>query len=836
MEKFSLNGEWALKGAKVECKTIIPGDFHSSLEKNGIISNPFEGFNEQNQLWVGQTDWTIYRNFEISCKDDNAFYILELCQADTFFNVFINDILIGSGQNEFARYRFDISKSLKAGNNEIKIVFDSPENKAIELSKKLEYPIPYSQFDVCSPHRNLVRKCQCNGGWDWGPCVMVSGIYSDINIFKTKTGIFDSLTVSYDKKQNNIWTLHAQSVFDSFSKEGQCQVFVFELNQNEKTPVKKQVSKEIVFGKNKIEVEIQVENPYLWKTSTELKQLELKQNEISTLTCNLQEEPVSISKKVCFNNLKTVSQSDFANGQKGRSLYFENNGIPLFSKGSNWIPCDIYPSRMTYERYYQLLSSAADANINTIRVWGGGIYENEAFYDICDLLGLIVWQDCMFACSVYPATKEFLQNVSEELEYQIPRLQSHACIGLWCGNNENFGALNWYPETRENKVRYLFDYDRLYNNVIANAVKNLDPSRMFWPSSPCAGPNDYGDNWHSDNQGDMHFWSVWHEKMSFSAYQSIQPRFVSEFGYESFPSLDTIGTFAKESDYNFTSPLMEYHQRSPIGNTIILENFSRYFRFPSNFESMVYLSQVQQALAIKTAVSYWRALKPHCMGSIIWQLNDIWPGPSWSSLEYSGKWKLLHYEMQKFYSDVFVSLFIQDGKLNVSVCNDLKSNINGTLKINYYDFDGKEFYEQKSISLKLSKDTTKTVFEQELITKDIDKYFIYASFDYTADNKAYSTSNTIFADLYKHCSIQEPELSYTVDYNKQNGCFDVMLESEKPAFFVSLDTTNIKGRFSTNMITLLPGKKQKITFTPEKEYSIKEFKDNLFIKDLSCCN
>ena len=489
------------------------------------------------------------------------------------------------------------------------------------------------------------------------------------------------------------------------------------------------------------------------------------------------------------------------------------------------------PTRMTEERYKKLLQSVVDSNQNIIRVWGGGIYEKEIFYDICDKLGIIIYHDMMFSCSTYPSNKEFLDEVRKELDYQIPRLQSHACIGLWAGNNEDFGAISWYEESKNNRTKYIMDYDRLNNGVVGTKIKELDPSRLFWPSSPCSGPDDYGDNWHSDNRGDMHYWSVWHERKSFDAYQKIKPRFVSEFGYESFPSMDTIKTFAEEKDFNFTSKLMEYHQRSPIGNSIILENFSRYFRFPKDFKNMIYLSQVQQAIAIKTAVEWWRSLKPNCLGSIFWQLNDIWPCPSWSSLEYSGKWKLLMYAAKQFYDDIYLSFFCKDNKIYGIICNDTNEKLNVELTIKYLKFDGTEYKNKETIKDSVDKDGTKEIYHYDISTKDKNDYFVYAILNVINENgEKFTREGTVFPGLYKHCELENTKIEY--DIGEKEGIFEIKVKSDYPAFFVSFDTEGIQGKFSENMFTLLPNTPKIIYYTPETKLSTTEFNKSLSIYDL----
>ena len=825
----SLHGTWNLSGGEHELTTEIPGDFHYALLKAKIIKDPYVGYNEQDCQWVGRTDWTIEREFEYK-KVKGTKAILELTEADTYFTIYLNDEEIGKGQDEFSRHRFDVTSQIKDGDNKIKIFFDSPEKKAVEIAKSLPYPIPCSEYDVFSPNRNLVRKCQCNAGWDWGPCLMISGIYGHIYIETVSDGIFENAMITYklEDEEDKKWVATVTTNYTSYKNEEKD--FVFKISGEDIDEVEKTVNAELKEGVNKIQAKLTVKNPWVWKTSGELRELKKKENLIYKLTIT-QEDSVmgelSITKNICFSSLKVVCEDD----EIGRSLYFENNGRKIFAKGSNWIPCDTMASRMTKERYKSLLQSAVDANQNIIRVWGGGIYEKEIFYDTCDKLGIIIYHDMMFACSTYPSTKEFLDEVRKELDYQIPRLQSHACIGLYAGNNEDFGAINWYEESKNNRTVYIMDYDRLNNGVVGAKIKELDPSRLFWPSSPSSGPDDYGDNWHSDNRGDMHYWSVWHEKMSFDAYLQIKPRFVSEFGYESFPSMDTIKTFAEEKDYNFTSKLMEYHQRSPIGNSIILENFSRYFRFPEGFRNMVYLSQVQQAIAIKTAVEWWRSLKPNCLGSIYWQLNDIWPGPSWSSLEYSGKWKLLMYASKKFYEDIYLAFFPKDNKIYAFLCNDTNQDLHYQLTVKFLKFDGTEYKKEASVKGSVTSDGNKEIFSEEYSTKDATDYFIYGELTATnIDGDEYIRDGTVFPGIYKHCDLADAKISCELE--QKNKKFEITVKSDYPAFFVSFDTEGLKGKFSENMFTLLPNKSKTVVYTPEEEIEVEDLKKALSIYDL----
>lgn len=699
------------------------------------------------------------------------------------------------------------------------------------LQKKLPYPVPYMKYDMYSPNRNLVRKCQCHGGWDWGPCLMVSGIYGSITLETVSCGLFDFVKLNYTKStKDKTWVTKVNTQFDSIVEDDKEFVFTISGPDIESVSFKKSIH--LQKGKNLIDANLKVNNPHVWMTAGELKEAGLKENTIYNLNIKISDSnDKEINQHFCFSSLKAISKKDKVDGKTGRSIYFENNGRKIFAKGSNWIPADSLPSRMTENRYEDLLRSAVEANQNCIRVWGGGYYEKDYFYELCDKLGIMVWQDCMFACSLYPITTDFLENVTKEIEYQVNRLQSHACIAIWCGNNENFGTLNWFPESINNRDRYLVDYDRLYIDTIGRKIKEEDPSRIFWPSSPCAGPDDFADNWHADSMGDMHYWSVWHERKSFDAYLSIRPRFVSEFGYESFPSLETIKSFATEEDFNFTSKLMEYHQRSPSGNSIILENFSRYFRFPNGFESMIYLSQVQQALAIKTAVDWWRSLMPNCMGALIWQLNDVWPCPSWSSLEYNGKWKLLHYETRKFFDIVYMPLYIKEKKLYANICNETNDNLELQVNINYYKFDGSNFAKSKLIKKTVEAQSVTNVLEECVDEENKNEFFIYATYEAkTKNGHQYKGENLVFPGLYKHAHIANTNIKYNICEVDEN--FEITLESDKPAFFVSLDNDNLSGRFDDNMFTLLPGNKKKVVFKPSEKCDLKKINESICVRDL----
>jgi beta-mannosidase len=827
MKILSLSGNYELSGAGKKCTAVIPGDFHSALLNAGIIPDPYYGENEVKVQWIGQTDWSIRRSFLFK-KDTPGRTYLVLTDADTFFTVFINGKKAGSGNNMFRRWRFDVTKIISDGTNTLEIRFESAEKKAAAEGKKLPYPVPYSRYPISSPFRNLVRKAQCHGGWDWGPCLMVSGIYGDIQLESVADGYIDTVTVRYkNPKGSRNWTAAAAVKYYAFGTADK--KFNFTISDENTAVASETKSFPVVPGINELSAALTVKNPELWRTSDELAELGLKENKIYRLTVESEDGDYSVTKEIAFRTI----DADTKNG----ALCFRVNGRAVFAKGANWIPADALPSRQTDEKIRSLLTAAVQANMNMIRVWGGGQFERDSFYGLCDRMGLLVWHDCMFACAMYPADEEFLKNVEAELSYQIPRLQTHPSIALWCGNNENIGALNWFSEIKANHDLYLIDYDRLYHGVVEKAVRTYDPDRLWWPSSPCAGTgmDTFKDNWHSDDSGDMHFWSVWHEKKSFSEYLTIQPRFVSEFGYEAFPSVEEIKTYVPEDQMNLTSPVMEFHQRSVGGNSIILENFSRCFRFPEGFSNMIYLSQVQQALAIKTAVSYWRSLRPHCSGTLYWQLNDVWPDASWSSIEYSGKWKLLHYAMKDAFAPVSIVLYEKDGAYKAFVLNDTMKPVDATVKIHLPGFDGKPAGQPVTVHAAVGSDKVSKVWELKTnklpcLPQDC---FMYAELDaLSKDGKKYEADDTCFPALYKQCALSQAKITIQTAQIKPDVC-SVRLTSDAPAFFTALDSPGLPGTFSRNMFTLTPEKPVTLTFTAkEGEITAEQLRQALTVTTL----
>jgi len=809
MTKIDLSGNWNLNKADSSeiYESIIPGDIYSTLIRNGKIPHPYKGRNELEVQWVGQHNWIYTRNFFINnsfSKDEEVY--LHIDKIDTIATVKINGKEIGRCDNSFKDYNFKLDY-LKTGNNEISITIISPENSALKLASELEYTVPYMKYPVQSPDRNMIRKTQCHSGWDWGPSIMTGGIYGEIYLYSSNKYRIDKFTtrqILIDKK----WYINTNiSVLSSNSQTEE-----FKLNINDNT---ENFTVNLKPGMNNLTHKIKAGEVELWWPAGYGKQ------KLYKLTFNCSE--TTITKKIGFRKIEVITEPD----NYGISMYFRVNGRDIFAKGANWIPMDALPANETKIRYENLLSDVVNANMNMLRVWGGGQYERDIFYDICDKKGILIWQDFMFSCSLYPANKTFLDNVEEEVKYQITRLKDHPSIALWCGNNEDIGALTWFEESKKNRDRYLVDYDRLNEGVIGRLVKSLDPDRRWWPSSPSAGEGDYSDNWHDDSKGDMHYWSVWHEGKPFESYYDITPRFCSEFGYQSFPGYQGVKSYAGKDQLNISSPDMIHHQKNDRGNSIITSSILRYFRFPENFQDFLYLSQVQQAYAIRTAVEYWRSMRPVCMGSLYWQLNDNWPVASWSSIEYSGAWKLLHYAAKDFYKPVHLSVFSKDkSKVEIYGLNDTEKTVSGLLTVKIIDFNG-TIIEKKEQNVKIECDSSTKLYEYNIPVNKLFQTNNYLSA--TFSNDKYNVSNYTFLTLPRECNLKKAKIN--TEITKSENVITINLKSNVPAFYVQPEL-NIKGRFSDSGFILEANQVKIITFKPEKKTDFINIKFTLNIRDL----
>ncbi|MBN1215540.1 MAG: glycoside hydrolase family 2 protein [Candidatus Lokiarchaeota archaeon] len=799
MKIIDLSGIWNLylDDMKEKISFEVPGDIFYALIQAKKIPHPYFGTNELDVLWLNKKDWTCFRSFIVSnemLQEKEIF--LNINSLDTIGIIEINELEVCKTDNMFKRIRINIKDYLIEGKNIITIYFFSAENKALELSKDLNMPLPHTIHPTQSMHKNLIRKVQCHSGWDWGPCLMVSGIYGDIYIGGHSHARIEYIHTSQEYKQNNCEITIFIELFSPYERKEQIKI----LFGNEKKIFDSKLTK----GINLIREKILIQNPKLWWPFGYGDQY-LYHFEIQLLED-------TYSKKIGLRKLRLINEKD----QFGESFTIEINNKKIFCKGANWIPIDALPSLQTPKRYKDLLEDVIDANMNTIRVWGGGQYENELFYQLCDEKGILVWQDFMFACSTYPSTKEFLDNVEQEIIYQIKRLKDHPSIVIWCGDNENVGSISWFPITKKHREFYIENYLKL-NHLIRDKVKELDPQRIWWPSSPCAGQDNFTDNWHSDKKGDMHYWSVWHEEKPFEAYYDVIPRFCSEFGYQSYPSLTTVKSFTNDTDLRLESKDMEHHQKNKRGNKIIFNSIRNYFKDPNSFKAILILSQIQQVYGIKIAIEFWRSQRNRCMGIMYWQLNDNWPVSSWSSIEYNGNWKLLHYAIKECYRPIHILAYSKDNKkIEIWAINDTTQKDHGCLNMKYMNYSGEIIYE-KIIDIILDPESSKKVFEKKIEPIQFDKsnHFIFLSYK----NNEIEIFNDFLLTIPKDSNLQHPKfiLSKTKIDKK---IIKIKLNSDKPAFFVTLSIDDIRGHFSENCFTIIPHQEKEIFFITKEELKI----------------
>ena len=797
-QHLDLAGTWTLSeiGGSHTCPFTTPGDVFSALMAAKQIPDPYWGMNEDDVQWVIERDWAIERTIDVSAAllASPSIY-LNADSLDTFTEISINGTVVGATANQFRRFRFEVKPCLKVGANTIRILFKSAAKEAQRIGKAQPYPIPsiYGNGSSKVEFFNLVRKAQCHGGWDWGISLFVCGVYDELSLRGTTVARIEHV---YTAQQHAAGKVTVTVTAEVEAVAAGANTLDIQLG-DQKASVPVQLTK----GANTVSCNVTISNPKLWWPNGHGAQ------PLYDLTVSIGDE-VS-HKRLALREMVVLNEKD----EKGTSMTIQVNGRPIFAKGANWIPCDALPSRQTDARYKDHLDSAAAVGMNIIRVWGGGQFERHSFYDLCDELGLMIWHDFMFSCALYPSDKAWLAEVRTEVTYQIKRLRDHGSIALWCGDNEVVGALTWFKDSKDKRDRYLIDYDR-QSQVLNSAVEQADGTRMFWPSSPCAGPGDFSDCWHDDKHGDMHYWSVWHGSKPFEGYYDVVPRFCSEFGYQSFPSLDTVKSYCPPDEFNVTAPVMEWHQRNSGGNQRINEMFARYFRLPVGFPSFLYLSQVQQALAIKIAVEHWRHLQPTCMGTIYWQLNDNWPVASWSSLEYSGKWKQLHYHARRFFAPVIISAFqTKHDEVELWVTNDRPEPADASVTAQIIGFDG-AVIGSEVLKVTVAPGSAhllakRPVSEFAATTADRGTRFLQLSLTAKAGGESFTHVNTHVFTEYKRCTLADAKVTTHVQG------FQVTVATDKPALFVNLNADGLAGEFDDNSLTLLPGQPRTLTFVPK---------------------
>ena len=618
---------------------VVPGCVHRDLLRHALIPDPFWGTNEEKLQWIEERDWEYRAQFTVTgglLEEE----VVELVAdgLDTVATVFVNGRKVARTESMFVGHRWDVGRLLKKGRNEILIRFDSAL-AYIRATRKEHHP---REFNDPVGRSTVIRKQQCQFGWDWGPRLVTAGIWSDIRLEAWSGNRLESIRVVQDHRADGSVAL---LLTPDLARADSSVTLRWQLTLNAACAAS---------GQGPV---IDVPHPQLWWPNGHgdqpLYRLEV---EVSAGDGTL------IGRWSRRIGLRTIVL-DRSRDVWGESFRFVVNGRALFAKGANWIPAHSFVAGLTRDDYARDLRAAAQAHMNMIRVWGGGIYESEDFYDLCDELGLLVWQDFMFACTLYPGDEAFLASARDEAKHQVRRLRHRASLALWCGNNEVFG-INHQDLLDPAKKHLLEGYEALFHRVLPDVVQAQDTITPYWPSSPWRGDQAV-DHTAGEQRGDTHYWDVWHGRHPVKDYEKYHFRFVSEFGMQSFPSPQSMATFCPPDDTNIFGVTMKNHQKNRGGNQVILDYVSRRYRFPNSQESLIYLSQLNQADCMQTGVQHWRRNMPRCMGALYWQLNDCWPVASWSSIEFNGRWRALHHVARRFFAPALVSAHVPGDEFDI---------------------------------------------------------------------------------------------------------------------------------------------------------------------------
>ena len=823
-DSIEISENWTFKNNidSVWLEASVPGDVHTDLLKNGLIEDPFYRLNEHDLQWIDKTDWEYKTEFDLSQKDLNSHSLaLEFQGIDTYSSIYLNDSLIGTTDNMFIGKTVDIKNFAKLGKNKLYIKLFSPINIGVKLHDSLGYDISsfngndLAEIGKVEGNKRVsvfTRKAPYHFGWDWGPRLVTSGIWQPINI---KTWNYFNIEDLYIRQisLDESASLVAEIELESYLEIDEMISEIYVDNQK--------VSTDLIYinkGANKIEIPFTIKDYELWWPNG------MGNQNMYDVKVKLQSNNnfVTSSKRVGLREINLVTSQDSV----GNNFYFEVNKKPVFMKGVNYIPQDIFLNRVSDDKYEELLESAVDANMNMIRVWGGGIYENEIFYNLCDEKGLLVWQDFMFACAMYPGDEDFLKSVEQEAKYNVKRLRGHPSIALWCGNNEVRSAWKnwgWEKDVMENQSPEIASviskaYDDVFLKILPEVVNNLDTSTAYWPSSP---GSTFSGGTESYTSGDAHYWGVWWGKEDFESYNQKVPRFMSEFGFQSFPEFSSVDKYTNESDYSIYSEVMKSHQRSSIGNSTIEDYMLRHYNKPKSFKGYLYVSQILQAYGMSIGMESHRRNKGYSMGSLYWQLNDCWPVASWSSIDYFGKWKALHYSTKKAFQPVLINFLKTDSEIELHIISDLLESKEVDLNLKVLSFSGEVLYElNKSYLLQQNSTMKAESLSIDWLNKNFDpnSSLLVASL---FSEEIEISNNNYYLSEFKDIKLTKPLIEYEID--ELINTFEVSLKSKNLVKNVFVDIASSQN-FSDNYFDMIPGKEYKISINKEESLTLDDIK------------
>ena len=787
MQTCTLNGTWQLSAGHRSLESVdmqIPGTVLSGLLAAGKIKDPFYRTNEDATRALFWKDYVFTRTFDVDEELLAQQHIVLVCEGlDTLAEISINGTFLAKTDNMQRTWKLQAKKLLHPGKNEIQIVFRSVlrfiEDYPYEAHKKINY-IPCGSMKG----NQLLRKAHSMFGWDWGPQTIDAGIFRDIYLQGYSHARIEDIRI-HQQHAKNVSVQTSITLSESVPGQKLC----VELSEDgADKPLQTKLCKTNADGV--AAVDFVIENPKLWWPN------DYGDQPLYIVRTTLLDEDgtslESITRRIGLRTLTISQEKD----EWGNEFAFCVNGVKIFTRGGNYIPDDCLYTRITEKKLDYILESCRRAHFNCVRVWGGGYYPSDAFYDLCDEKGLIVWQDLMYACNVYDVTDAFAENCRQETYDNVRRLRHHASLGLWCGNNEIESAWDHWGDFQKETPYLRADYIRLFEEVLPKAVQEADGETFYWHSSPSSGG--CFDNPDDANRGDTHYWDVWHGQKPFTDYCKYFFRFCSEFGFQSFPCAKTVNSFTLEDDRNIFSRVMESHQKNDAANGKMLYYLSENLRYPKDLTHLLYASQVLQGMAIKYGVDHWRRNRGRCMGTLYWQINDNWPAPSWSSIDYFGRWKALHYMAQKFYAPHAVSMTLEDHRCHVYFSNESFETTEYSLTLSIRDLSGNvlETYETKGNSPAFSAIETAVVdicsWEDQK-----DDVFLEAVI-HTKDQKVLKDVETLVP--YKYLNLKNPVIS--TEAEETNDAFILHISSDCFAPFVSLDFDDADVIFSDNFFHL----------------------------------
>lgn len=814
-ETLSLNDGWQFSETENSNWKIaeVPGTVQADLLRLGEIPDPFLKNNEDSIQWVSKKNWQYKKHFSISNEIlKKQKHLLNFEGLDTYTEVFLNDSLILSANNAFRKWEVDVSKILKS-ENRLLVVFRNIDSVEKEKAAELDYKLPEDA-------RVFSRKPQYQSGWDWAPTIKTMGIWRKVSLLSYNTARIEDIFFQTKSISDSLAEVVADIEVEILEEEK-----VTIKIENKTTGESFSETFKTTPKQKKYEIPFTINNPKLWWTHI-LGEPFLYDIQVELIHKGSVLE--THSKKLGIRSIELVTEKDSI----GESFYFKLNEKPVYMKGANYIPQQMMESKVNRQKYSELINDAVLANMNMLRVWGGGIYEDDYFYELCDEKGILIWQDFMFAGGMYPGDKAFLDNVKAEAIDNVKRLRNHPSIALWCGNNEiseGWARWGWQDgKTESQKVDIAQSYKAVFNEILPNVVDSLNPNINYWESSPKYGRGDK----RYQVEGDAHDWWVWHDGYPFEHFEKEVPRFMSEFGFQSFPSVETIKYSTDRDSVMMNDPLFENHQKHSRGFQIIDEYMTRDFPVPTNAADYVYMSQVLQAYGITKGIHAQRRAKPYNMGTLYWQLNDLWPVVSWSSIDYLGNWKALHYEAKKSFENILVSAEEKNDSLHIYVVNDSFETIKETLLLSLMDFSGKIIYE-KQLQVESPESSSKALFSLPLETLEFDKAASVLKVKYGESEYLHYFSRPIDLKLFEieiseeiksRCQVERTRnligssKPRFIDSDEKELCtiFLITLNSKtlQKDVFLSADS---KGKWSDNYFDLLPNQSKTLYFYSESE-------------------